>query len=57
MHFMCRKIRLATQKIAKAKEQIEEGVKDWDPSKDDKIEVCLLGAFSNLRLPTCLTGC
>ena len=53
---MCRKIRLATQKIAKAKEQIEEGVKDWDPSKDDKIEVCLPGAFLTLKLPTRLTG-
>ena len=57
MHFICRKIRLATQKITKAKEQIEEGVNDWDPSKDDKIEVCLPGAFSILRLLTRLTGC
>ena len=44
-HFTCRKIRLATQKIAKANEQIEEGVKDWDPSKDEKVEVRLLVSF------------
>ena len=57
MRFMCRKIRLATQKISKAKEQIEGGVKDWDPSKDDKVEVCLPSLFQALRLPTRLTSC
>ena len=54
---MRRKIRLATQKISKAKEQIEEGIKDWDPTKDGKVEVCLSSPYQAVRPSTCLTGC
>ena len=36
---LCRKTRVAAQKMAGAAEAIEEGLKSWDPAKDANISV------------------
>ncbi len=43
-----RKTRVSAQKIAAAKEGIDEGLKSWDPAKDPLIEV------NCLAVPECL---
>ncbi len=48
---------MSTQKIAGAKESIEEGLKIWDPAKDPLAEVrtglacCINPALGSTRLP------
>ena len=35
----CRKVRVAAQRIARAEEQVDAGLKEWDPAKDPEAAV------------------
>lgn len=45
----CRKTRVSAQKIAAAKESIDDGLKSWDPAKDPLAEV-RAGVLTGCRL-------